>query len=194
MTHPQPNKRLHTERVITLSVMMQSVSPSGEPQAVRLHTQAILFSCSFSPTKIWSFRMQLCESTAEERNQLDTKLVAFNKSRVPFEQSEDWIGLSHVIKDDTGIAIGGINATLYCWNIMYVDILYVDEAHRRKGYGKLLLEKAENKARSLGGYLSHLDTFDWQAKEFYERQGYSVFGLLENCPRGHSRHYLKKQL
>jgi len=30
-----PNKRLHSERSITLSTIMQSVSPSGEPQAVR---------------------------------------------------------------------------------------------------------------------------------------------------------------
>ncbi len=77
---------------------------------------------------------------------------------------------------------------------MYVDILYVDEAQRGKGYGRLLLEKAEAKAKSLDGCMSHLETFDWQAKEFYERLGYTVFGVLENCPRGHNRHYMKKQL
>jgi hypothetical protein len=40
--------------------------------------------------------------------------------------------------------------------------------------------------------MSHLDTFDWQAKEFYEHLGYEVFGILENCPRGHNRYYMKK--
>jgi hypothetical protein len=29
-----PIKRLHSERIVTLSVMMQSESPSGEPQSV----------------------------------------------------------------------------------------------------------------------------------------------------------------
>ncbi len=76
---------------------------------------------------------------------------------------------------------------------MYVDILYVDGSHRGKGYGKLLLDRAEDKAKSLGGYMSHLDTFDWQAKEFYEHLGYMVFGVLENCPRGHTRYYMKKE-
>ena len=132
------------------------------------------------------------ESTTKERELLDNKLVEFNRQKVPFEQSEDWIVLSYVLKDETGQAIAGINSMLYCWNILYIDILYVEGAHRGKGYGRLLLDKAESEARKLGGYMSHLDTFDWQAKEFYEHLGYDVFGMLENCPRGHNRYYLKK--
>jgi GNAT superfamily N-acetyltransferase len=137
--------------------------------------------------------MNICESTKEERGLLDSKLVDFNRENVPFQQSEDWIDLSYVLKDNTEKVIAGINATLYCWNVMYVDILYVDHLHRGKGYGKILLEQAEGKAKSLGGYMSHLDTFDWQAKEFYEHLGYVVFGILENCPRGHNRYSMKKE-
>jgi GNAT superfamily N-acetyltransferase len=128
------------------------------------------------------------ESTTEERQLLDNKLVEFNRQKVPFEQSEDWIVLSYAAKDETGHLMAGINAMLYCWNILYVDILYVEAAHRGKGYGKLLLYRAESEARQLGGYMSHLD----KAKEFYEHLGYEVFGVLENCPRGHNRYYMKK--
>jgi GNAT superfamily N-acetyltransferase len=136
--------------------------------------------------------MNIYESTTEEREFLDNKLVEFNRKKVPFLQSEDWIVLSYVVKDETGQVMAGINSMLYCWNILYVDILYVEDAHRGKGYGKLLLNRAEIEARQLGGYMSHLDTFDWQAKEFYEHLGYEVFGILENCPRGHNRYYMKK--
>jgi GNAT superfamily N-acetyltransferase len=136
--------------------------------------------------------MNICKSTTEERELLDSRLVAFNRENVQFQQSEDWIDLSYVLKDETGEAIAGINATLYCWNILYVDILYVEDSYRSKGYGKLLLERAESESKKLGGYMSHLDTFDWQAKEFYEHLGYEVFGILENCPRGHNRYYMKK--
>lgn len=132
------------------------------------------------------------ESTIEERELLDSKLVEFNREKVPFQQSEDWIVLSYIVKDEIGQAIAGINAIHYCWNILYVDILYIDAAHRGKGYGKLLLDRAERESKKLGGYMSHLDTFDWQAKEFYEHLGYEVFGILENCPRGHNRYYMKK--
>jgi GNAT superfamily N-acetyltransferase len=137
--------------------------------------------------------MNIYESTTEESELLDSKLIDFNRENVPFQQSEDWINVSYVLKDNTGQVMAGINATLYCWNIMYVDILYVDYLQRGKGYGRLLLDKAESKAKSLGGYMSHLDTFDWQAKEFYEHLGYVVFGILENCPRGHNRYYMKKE-
>lgn len=58
----------------------------------------------------------------------------------------------------------------------------------------LLLEEVENDAKSKGAKLIHLDTFDFQAKEFYEKQGYIVFGILENCPEKHYRYYLKKVL
>ena len=136
--------------------------------------------------------VNISESTKEDRELIDGKLVEFNRANVPFPQAQDWISLSHVLKDDAGHAIAGINATLYCWNIMYVDVLYVDQTHRGKGYGKLLLDAAQSKAKSLGGYLAHLDTFDWQAKDFYEHCGYQVFGILENCPPGHARYYMKK--
>jgi GNAT superfamily N-acetyltransferase len=144
--------------------------------------------------------MNIYESTTEERELLDNKLVEFNRKKVPFLQSEDWIVLSYGVKDETGQVMAGINSMLYCWNILYVDILYVEDAHRGKGYGKLLLDshserlrqRAESEARQLGGYMSHLDTFDWQAKEFYEHLGYELFGILENCPRGHNRYYMKK--
>jgi GNAT superfamily N-acetyltransferase len=136
--------------------------------------------------------MKICESTREERKLLDSKLVDFNRKNVPFQQSEDSIDLSYVLKDEKGQAIAGINAMLYCWNILYIDILYVEDSHRSKGYGKLLLDKAESESKKLGGYMSHLDTFDWQAKEFYEHLGYGVFGILENCPVGHNRYYMKK--
>jgi hypothetical protein len=39
-----------------------------------------------------------------------------------------------------------------------------------------------------------LDTFTFQARGFYERLGYSVFGAIEDYPPGHSRHFLKKDL
>jgi GNAT superfamily N-acetyltransferase len=134
------------------------------------------------------------ESTDEEKESLDDKLVAFNKSKVPYQQSEDWISLSYVLKDETGQVTAGIVAALHAWKVMYVDILYVEADYRGKGYGTLLLEKAESEAKSLGGYLSYLDTLDFQAKEFYQKMGYSVFGVLEDCPRGHNFYYMQKRL
>jgi hypothetical protein len=60
--------------------------------------------------------------------------------------------------------------------------------------GTLLGGMIESVARSKGSTLAHLDTFDFQAKQFYVNLGYEVFGALENCPPGHARYYLKKAL
>jgi hypothetical protein len=39
-----------------------------------------------------------------------------------------------------------------------------------------------------------LDTFDFQVKAFYEKLGYELFGILDDCPPGHRRYFLKKAL
>ena len=73
---------------------------------------------------------------------------------------------------------------IHCGSILVIE--------GKKKLGSLLLEEVENDAKSKGAKLIHLDTFDFQAKEFYEKQGYIVFGILENCPEKHYRYYLKK--
>ena len=83
---------------------------------------------------------------------------------------------------------------MYCWDCADVDALWVSEQYRRTGLGKKLLLQVEAKARKKGARLIHLDTFDFQARGFYESQGYEVFGVLEDCPAEHKRYYLKKLL
>lgn len=39
-----------------------------------------------------------------------------------------------------------------------------------------------------------LDTFDFQAKDFYLKHGYEIFGVLKDCPVGHECYYLSKGL
>lgn len=88
--------------------------------------------------------------------------------------------------------LGGITATVYCWKVLCVDVLSVSENHRGKGVGSALLRTVEGEARQMGCSLAHLDTFDFQAKSFYLKHGYEIFGELDNCPPGHKRIYLKK--
>lgn len=68
------------------------------------------------------------------------------------------------------------------------------EEYRKMGYGVQLLQELEKVAKEENCSLMHLDTFDFQAKEFYEKNGFEVFGTLENCPPGHARYYMKKEI
>ena len=118
------------------------------------------------------------------------RLVEYNLSQVPARQEVLFDTLDKMITDDNGKIIAGCVAKMYCWNVAYIDTLWVDSEYRGKGLGAELLAEVEKTAK--GCYLIHLDTYDFQAKEFYEKQGYEVFGVLEDCPRGHCRYYLKK--
>ena len=133
-------------------------------------------------------------SNEKEAQLIDDQIVAFNKSRVPFKQDRDFVSLNFHIKNDSGSVIGGINSLMYCWGLLYIDVLFVEEDYRNRQFGSLLLHKVESEAKSMGASLSHLDTFDWQAKDFYLKAGYEIFGVLDECPLGHKRYYMKKIL
>ncbi len=100
---------------------------------------------------------------------------------------------NYVIKEND-LIIAGINSCIYNWGILYIDVLFVDEQHRGNNLGSSLLAHVEADARQMGAHLVHLDTFDFQAKDFYLKHGYVVFGTLDNCPEGHKRYYLSKRL
>jgi len=53
---------------------------------------------------------------------------------------------------------------------------------------------AEDEARHRGAKNAYLDTFSFQAPDFYKKHGYRVFGELQDFPPGHQRHFLTKRL
>ena len=65
---------------------------------------------------------------------------------------------------------------------------------RGRGLGARLLRAAETTAIDHHAWASTLETFNPEAKLFYERQGYQVFGTLEDYPRGFSKFFLRKTL
>lgn len=134
------------------------------------------------------------ESTREEYDLVDNGIVDYNLSKVPFEKEKSFISINRVIKGLNGEVLGGINSILYCWNWLYVDVLWVKEEYRKEGYGSTLLNEVENIAKEKGCKLIHLDTFDFQAKDFYIKHGYEVFGVLDDCPMEHKRYYMKKNI
>lgn len=93
---------------------------------------------------------------------------------------------------DGAIAGGLIGATYYGW--FYVDLLWVREDLRGHGYGDRLLRRAEEEAQRRGAGHAYLDTFSFQAPDFYVKRGYRVFGELPDFPPGHRRYFLTKQL
>jgi GNAT superfamily N-acetyltransferase len=93
---------------------------------------------------------------------------------------------------DEEILGGVIGATHWDW--FYINLMWIKAEHRRQGYGRRLLQLAEDEARQRGAKHAYLDTFSFQAPDFYKKHGYEVFGELQDFPTGHQRYYMVKKL
>ena len=102
--------------------------------------------------------------------------------------------LAVILRDPgTGHPLGGlIGRTTRDW--FFVEMFHLPAEARGQGTGRRILIAAEEEALRRGCRYAWLDTFSFQARGFYEKLGYSVFGTLEDYPAGHSRYFLRKTL
>jgi GNAT superfamily N-acetyltransferase len=92
-----------------------------------------------------------------------------------------------------GVLAGGIVCTVVGrW--LEVDYLWVDEAERGSGLGTRLLAAAEGEGRGRGCERAFLTTFGFQAKPFYELNGYRVVHVQEGYPRVNAKYFMEKDL
>jgi GNAT superfamily N-acetyltransferase len=101
--------------------------------------------------------------------------------------------LCFVLTGPDGAIAGGVIGATY-WDWVSIDLMWIKEELRGRGYGRRLLALAEDEARRRGATHAHLDTFSFQAPDFYRKHGYQVFGELPDYPPGHTRYYLTKKL
>lgn len=117
-------------------------------------------------------------------------LRAFNVAR-----SSDFVATDLLItaRDDDGRLQGGLTG-LTKWDWLYVDYLWVADSQRGSGLGSRLLTAAEAEARRRGCGWARLYTYDFQAPQFYEKHGYTCWGVLEDYPPGHRQIWYRKAL
>jgi GNAT superfamily N-acetyltransferase len=98
----------------------------------------------------------------------------------------------HIV-DDAGKPIGGATGHgSFDW--LFVELLFVPKHLQGQGIGTKLMAQIEAFARQHKLIGIWLDTFSFQARPFYERLGYSVFGTIDNHPIGGQRFFLEKRL
>ncbi|GAB2661847.1 GNAT family N-acetyltransferase [Vibrio panuliri] len=89
--------------------------------------------------------------------------------------------------------VGGVIADIW-GNWLLIKFLWVDESVRGKAVGSELLQLLESHAVSEGCKSALVDTLSFQAKPFYEKQGYKCQMVLENYPMDSSLSFLTKSL
>ena len=96
------------------------------------------------------------------------------------------------VRNGAGEVRAGLDAMVYTgW--LFVKLLWVHADLRRGGIGRGLLAEAERRAVEHGCHSVWLDTYSFQAPEFYKKQGYVPFGAID-VPPGHQRIFLQKPL
>ena len=98
-----------------------------------------------------------------------------------------------LIKNEAGEIVGGLIASTY-WGWLEVNVLWIAEGLRRLGHGRTLLRMAEAEARARNCLHVMLTTYSFQARGFYEKEGYRVVGELVDYPPGAVYYWMRKDL
>ncbi|PWI20557.1 N-acetyltransferase [Streptomyces sp. Act143] len=144
------------------------------------------------------FRMET-EVDRDRRDLLRTRLRDTNTAASPVLRAlrgtpgERELPLHVWVLDASGELAGGlVGHTWTSW--LHVTYLWVDERHRGAGLGSRLLTEAERVAREERGCsASRVETWDFQAPDFYRKQGYDVVCVIPDYPPGITEFTLTKR-
>jgi GNAT superfamily N-acetyltransferase len=128
-----------------------------------------------NPADVEALRVGLTEHAASKNRQRDYQILLV------------------LLRDKTGNIVGGLYGnTLWGW--LEISLLWVAEHHRIAKLGSRIMAAAEQEAIARGCRYAKVETFSFQALEFYQKQGYEVFAELDDFPEGERLYFLRKRL
>ena len=83
------------------------------------------------------------------------------------------------IVDDNNHLIGGLDACVTTFKILYVSSIFVEEKYRRQGYGRQMMDRVLKDIKEAGYSEVVLWVFrdNLRARAFYEATGFKLTGL-----------------
>ena len=130
------------------------------------------------------------EATPMDIDWVEDRLYEHNRAAAG---RNDGLGLGFVIRDEGGGIVGVANG--YSWaGIAELKQMWVDHAHRGRGYAHALVDAFEGEARKRGVRRIWVASYDFQAPGMYEKWGFRRIAEFEGWPEGHTNVILCKQL
>jgi ribosomal protein S18 acetylase RimI-like enzyme len=129
--------------------------------------------------------------SAEDIRTVIGKILDYNNNNQ--KQKDVAYPLVIFIRDSNSEIVGGLVGETH-WGWLFISHLWVAQSLRGQGYGREIMLKAEQEAKKRHCDRAWVDTFGFQALDFYERLGYQIFGLLEDYPQEDKRYFLQKQI
>ena len=128
--------------------------------------------------------------TEHDKTEIFQGLLEYNLSRIEDQNPKD-LGIYY--EDANGHKLAGLVGETH-GNWLTIKYLWVSERLRNQHIGSHLLNQAETTAKERGCKYVFLDTFDFQAPEFYKKFGYEEVFTLVEYPLTGKRHYFTKEL
>lgn len=133
------------------------------------------------------------ENNNKYKNHINNELYKFNLEHFPVDLRGRYEPVNLFIKGENDEIRGGILGEI-CWNWLEIHTFMIDEDIRKDGHGTKLLNEIEKIARERKCDFIKVDTLSFQALGFYEKNGYQVYGSIDNVGRDFKHYYLKKDL
>jgi GNAT superfamily N-acetyltransferase len=138
-------------------------------------TEPIPIKCTPSPADLQFLEDRLYEYNSQQTGRDDGQLFAF------------------FIRDEKEQILAGLSGWTWA-DACEITALWVHPDWRGQGYGRQLLESAEQEARSHGCQAILLTSYNFQAPAFYQKCGYELALRLNDFPPGHAHCVLVKRL
>ena len=131
------------------------------------------------------------ENTESQKSQIIGELIrSYNRSKREVAESEP---LNLYVEDEHGEIMAGLVAETF-GNWLEIEYLFVKEDLRGQGVGSQLLQRAESEAKKRNCRFAFVNTYQFQAPAFYQKQGYKGVFTLKDYPYTGQRHYYQKNL
>lgn len=82
---------------------------------------------------------------------------------------------------DDNETVGGVLGKIIGTSL-YIQTLWISEPYRGKNLGRSLIERVESEGKKRGVKQVYLDTYSFQAPQFYKKLHYEQYGIMENYP------------
>jgi len=134
------------------------------------------------------FRLENKES--QKAQEIGNLIRAYNRSKREEAESEL---LNLYVEDEKGNLLAGLVAETF-GNWLEIEYLFVKEELRGLGIGSKLLQRAENEAKNRNCRFAFVNTYQFQAPNFYLSHGYKEVFALQDYPYTGKRFYYQKDL
>lgn len=126
----------------------------------------------------------------EDKEAIFQELLKYNLLHIENKEVKE---LGIYVEDESGKRAAGLIGDTH-GNWLEIEFLWVNQENRGQHIGTQLMGKAEEVAKERGCKSVFLNTFSFQAPEFYKKLGYEEAFTLNNYPLTGKRHYYIKKL